>query len=146
MNELDKIDIPSAKSIQKLQDAMLKLPQAQLETKHYFADGMYCRELFRPAGCIIIGKVHKKEHFLIVASGTMRIWTEDGVKTVTGPFVLVSNPGTKRATYAVTDATCVTVHRTEFKELDDIENDLVEFDPSGAYLPGNILKELEHLT
>ena len=143
MNEVALSDKPTTEDILRLQQEVLKYPQATFETKHYFADGMYCRELFRPAGTVIVGKVHKKEHFLIIASGTIRVWTEDGMKTVTAPFIWVSQPGTKRATYAMTDATVVTVHRTPFTDLEEIETDLVEYDPNAAYLPGNILKALE---
>lgn len=53
--------IPALKDkVLTLQAEVLKLPQIQLETKHYFADGMYAREVFRPAGCVIVGRVHKK--------------------------------------------------------------------------------------
>lgn len=136
-------DAPSREQIESLQHEMLKFPQAELETKHYFADGMYCRELFRPATTLIVGKVHKKEHFLIIASGTIRVWTEDGMKTVTAPFVWVSKPGTKRATYAITDATVITVHRCIETDLEKVDKDLVEEDATSAYLPGNILKQLQ---
>jgi len=142
MNEVTAPDRPTREQIERLQSAMLKLPQAALETKHYWADGMYCRELFRPAGTTIVGKVHRKEHFLIVVSGTIRVWTEAGMKTVSAPFVWVSKPGTKRATHALTDATVLTVHRCAETDMEALEKELVEpFD--GPYLPGNTLKALE---
>src|SRR6185369_9560089 len=108
---------PSRESVVRLQREMEKMPQVELPTEHHFADGMYCRSLFRPAGTLIVGKVHRKEHFYIVASGTIKVTTDDGVREITGPAVLVSSPGTKRAVLALTDATCMTVHRTEKKEL-----------------------------
>lgn len=128
--------------IDRLQEAMSRFPQAQLETRHYWADGMYCRELFRPATTLIVGKVHKKEHFLIVAAGTLRIIANGQTTEVTGPAIIVSPPGTQRATYAITDATVITVHKTACTNLNDIDADLVEDDPKSMYLPGNILKAL----
>jgi hypothetical protein len=128
----------------KLQASMRNLPQATgLITKHYWADGMYCRELYRPADTTIVGKVHKKEHLFIVVSGTLLITNGDEpTEEVTGPKVFVCQPGTKRATYAVTDVTAITVHRCEFRDMADIDNDLVEYDPDALFLPGNSLKAL----
>ena len=132
-------------AISALADALSNSTQVPLDTRHFHADGMYCRQLFRPAGTLIIGKVHKKEHFFIIASGTLRITNGDGeAKEITGPTVLVCQPGTQRATYAVTDVTGITVHRCEFKDLTDIDDDLVEPDPRSKYLPGNVLRVLEN--
>jgi hypothetical protein len=130
--------------VSALQTEVLKLPQWQPETHHYFADGMYCRELPRPAGALIVGKVHKREHFYMVMCGTVLITNGDEEPIeVTGPKVIVSHPGTKRAVYAKTDAVCITVHRTDETDLGRIEDELVEPDSESAYLPGNILKRIE---
>lgn len=134
--------------IVELQRALSKLPQVEPVSTHYFADGMYCREVFRTAGTLVVGKVHKKEHFFILVSGEMSVWSANaGVKRVCAPHVWVSQPGTKRVTYAHTDSTAITVHRVSFLNLDDIENELVEDEPSSNYGPGNTLlpKPLEHL-
>ena len=61
--------IPSKELIEKLQAEMIKMPQAELETEHYFSGGMYCRKLTRPAGTLIVGKVHKKDHFFMCDKG-----------------------------------------------------------------------------
>lgn len=129
--------------VQRLQAEMAKLPQVELETEHYFADGMYCRAVSRPAGCLIVGKVHRKEHFYVICSGTVRVTTDDGVKEITGPKILVSKPGTKRAVLALTDATCLTVHRTELTDLDEIEREMVEPEDGALFDAYNKLKALE---
>lgn len=132
------------RAIERLQAAMGAFPQAELLTQHYWADGMYARELFRCATTLIVGKVHRKEHFYIVASGTVMITDGDaGPVEVHGPKVFVSNPGTKRAVYAVTDAVCITVHRTAETDIATLEAELVEPDTTSHYLPGNILKALK---
>ncbi len=140
---LDWKYIPSKDQIFALQEAMMELPQADLPTDHYFADGMYCRSLFRPAGTLIVGKVHKKEHFYMVMNGTVKVTTDHGVEEITGPRVLVSKPGTKRAVLALTDATCLTVHRTEKTDLDEIERELIEDDPLALFDSSNHLKMKE---
>jgi len=62
-----------------LQAELLKLPQYQPDTKHYFHGGMYCREVFRHAGVLVVGAVHKKEHFYLIVYGTVAITDGDGM-------------------------------------------------------------------
>jgi mannose-6-phosphate isomerase-like protein (cupin superfamily) len=126
-----------------LEAEVKKLPQAALETRHYFADGMYARELYRPAGTLIVGKVHRKEHFYIVTKGRVKVTTEEGVKELASPSVLVSRPGTKRAVYALEDSVCMTVHRTKKKNLDKIERELIEEDKTALFDARNELKPKE---
>jgi len=130
-------------AVMALQAAMLDMPQAVLETSHYFADGMYCRYLPRPAGTLIVGKVHKKEHFYIICCGTVRVTTDDGVRDISGPQVIVSTPGTKRAVLALTDAVCLTVHRTDSTDLDDIEAELIEPDATALFDARNEIKAIK---
>lgn len=126
--------------VQTLQNVISQLPQYEPETKHTFHAGMYCREVWRPAGVIIVGKVHKKEHFYLIVSGTVAITTDEGVKSVTGPTLLCSKPGTKRAVYAETDALCMTFHVVDAKTIEDAEQELVEEDDSSMFTLGNKLK------
>jgi len=142
MNALaEKQAAPTREQIDSLQRTMRDLPQMELPTRHYFADGMYCRELFRPAGCTIVGKVHKREHFYIVLSGEVTV-TGEGLppERIKGPRIIVSAPGTKRAVYAHVDSICITVHRTDEKDLDAIERELIEPDETALFDAHNKLK------
>lgn len=125
-------------SVDVLQREISKLPQYEPETKHYFHGGMYCREVSRDAGVLVVGAVHKKEHFYVIVSGTVAI-TQEGekAKEVTGPCVIKSMPGTKRAVLSLTPAVCMTFHVTDSTSVDEAEAELVESDPSSNYLPGN---------
>lgn len=119
---------------------MRLLPQVELETKHHFADGMYIRELFRPAGTLIVGKVHRKEHFYILLSGEITVITGDVREHFKAPKIIVSPSGTKRAVLAHTDSLCLTVHRTNSKNLDAIERELLEPEPNALFDASNRLK------
>lgn len=130
-------------SVEALQAAMLELPQYEPPTEHVFHGGMYCRQVWRPAGCTIVGRVHKKEHFYLIVSGTVCITTDNGVQTLTGPVLLCSKPGTKRAVHAVTDALCITFHATEAVDVEQAEELLVEPDESSPFTLGNKLKIVE---
>ncbi len=130
-------------AIDALQAAIAAMPQAELTTEHFFAGGMYCRFLPRAAGTLIVGKVHKAEHFYIVCCGTVRVTGGEGpAREITGPAVIVSKPGTKRAVLAVTDATCLTVHRTDKTDLDEIEAELIEPDDTALFDARNAQKVL----
>lgn len=127
--------------VKTLQMELAKLPQYQPETKHYFHGGLYCREVFRHAGVLVVGAVHKKEHMYLIVSGTVSITTDDGVQTVTGPHLFLSKPGTKRAVFAETDALCMTFHAIEEKSIEEVEAELVEIEDNTMYLPGNVVKQ-----
>lgn len=125
--------------VEALQAAMLQLPQYELETGHLFHGGHYIRALWRPAGCLIVGKRHKVPHLYLIVSGTVRV----GEETITGPRLIECEPGTKRAVYAITDALCMTVHKTAATDLEAVEAEIVEPDPTSPYTVGNRLKPKE---
>ena len=129
--------------VEVLQTEISKRPQYEPPTEHIFHGGMYCRQVWRPAGCLIVGKVHKKEHFYMIVSGTVSITTDDGVQTITGPMLLCSKPGTKRAVYAETDALCMTFHRVDSDTVEAAESELVEDDPNSMFMVGNKVKHKE---
>jgi len=137
---------PSLEQINRLQAEMVKMPQIELPTEHYFAGGMYCRKVFRPAGTTIVGKVHKKAHLFLCAKGQILAWSETGMRTLNAGDVVESQPGTKRVTYAVEDSIGVTFHVTDKTDLDDIESELVEpeelalFDATNKLKLSNILE------
>ena len=142
MNDLANI-APSREQIERLQAEMAQMPQYEAPTEHVFHGGMYCRQVWRPAGCLIVGKVHKKEHFYMVVSGTVKVTTDDGLQTITGPMLLCSKPGTKRAVFAETDALCMTFHRVDSNTVEDAESELVEDDPKSMFTIGNKIKHIE---
>jgi len=134
---------PMKDRVASLQAEVSKHPQYEPPTEHVFHGGMYCRQVWRPAGCLIIGKVHKKEHFYMVVSGTIVVTTDDGIQTITGPMLLCSKPGTKRAVYAETDALCMTFHRVDSSTVEEVESELVEHDPNSMFAIGNKIKQQE---
>lgn len=125
--------------IQELKAAMLGLEQFEPPTRHHFHGGMYCREVYRPAGILIVGKVHKREHFYLLVFGTLTVRNGDDLQTITGPCLLESRPGDQRAVFAQTDALCMTFHRTDATTVEEAERELVEDDPDSPFGSGNAL-------
>ena len=141
MNEIIENFVPDIAAIKKLQHEMSQMPQAELQTEHYFSDGMYCRKVHRLAGTLIVGKVHKKPHFFMVAKGQIIAWTENGMKTLNEGDIVCSQPGTKRVTLAITDAIGITIHQTEKTDLDELEAELIEPDETAMLNSDNKLKK-----
>jgi quercetin dioxygenase-like cupin family protein len=133
---------PTREDINNLQTALSTMEQSQeLVTNHYFANGMYCREVHRPRGTLIVGKVHKHEHLFMVTKGQINVWTEEGMIEMKAPYIHVSKPGTKRVTWAAEDSTGVTVHRTNHTDLHDIEAENIEEDLNAKFDMLNAIKQ-----
>jgi hypothetical protein len=140
MFDIENSLVPTIEQIEKLQSEMVKMPQAELETEHYFSGGMYCRKLTRSAGTLIVGKVHKKDHFFLCAKGEIVAWTENGMKKLVAGDIIESKQGTKRVTLALTDAIGITCHKTDKTDLDEIEAELIEPEEMALFDSANKLK------
>lgn len=134
--------VPTLDQIVRMQSEIAKMPQIEVQTDHFFVPGMYCRRAFRPAGTIIVGKVHKAPHFFVCVSGEIVSWSEKGMRHMKPGDVIESMPGTKRVTLALTDAIGMTVHKTDKTDLDEIEEELIEPDETALFDSSNKLKSL----
>lgn len=139
MNEIED-RAPMRERVERMQRELSQLPQYEPKTRHFFHAGMYCREVWRDAGVLIVGRVHKKEHFYLIVSGTVDVTTDEGVQRITGPHLLLSKAGTKRAVYSETPTLCMTFHIAESTTVEDAERELVEDDETVMFGPGNLIK------
>lgn len=113
-------------AVQAVEDVIKQFPQTEIETRHYFAGGVYEREILVPAGTMITGKIHLTEHLAKLVSGVLRIWSEHEQGIFTGPVTFVSQPGAKRVGYAETDVVFSTFHAVgENTDIEEIEKELV---------------------
>jgi hypothetical protein len=108
-----------------LESEMKKYPQVEITPVHYFAKGLYAREIFIPKGTLLTGKIHRTEHLNIISKGEISVVTETGTKRIKAPFTMVSRPGTKRVGFAHEDTVWTTVHATEETDMKKIEADLI---------------------
>jgi len=111
--------------ILEMEAFMRELPQVEMPVKHHFIDGVYMRELFIPAGTLLTGKIHNKENFSILASGTLRITNGTDSMIISAPHVMSDKPGIKRMGYAETDVVFINVIKTDLTDIDEIEKELV---------------------
>lgn len=118
---------PTLPQIQRAQDYLAQFPQVEMEPQHRFADGMYCRNLPIPADTIVVGKIHRHEHFVVLTKGSATINTDKGMETITAPHTWVSKPGAKRILKTITDCEFMTFHLnpTNTTDLDELEADII---------------------
>jgi isocitrate lyase len=123
---------PTREQIERLEAAMLDAEQqgagvVVIATTHHFADGLVARTILIPAGTILSGAAHKSEH-LNIAHGDITVWTEAGMRRLTGYHVLPSQPGAKRVGLAHADTYWTTLHANPTNERDvtKLEDALVE--------------------
>jgi hypothetical protein len=87
------------------------------ELRHFFAPGLYGREIFIPAGQLMVGKVHLRDHLCIVL-GDLSIYSTDGLKRFEGYHHFTTKAGAQRTAYAHTDAWFTTIHANPGDERD----------------------------
>lgn len=130
MNELSIPDLPWKEKLAYLVERFGKEMQVECPLKHHFAPGVYLREIFMPAGAIVIGKIHKTEHFNIIQKGKVSLIGEGETCVLEGPCTFVSKAGIQKVLYIHEDTIWSTVHLTEERDLERLEAQLIEPDSS----------------
>lgn len=96
--------------IERLEEYLFTLPQIEIPTFHFFADGVYLREIHAPAGAIIIGHRHQNECFNIMRAGRVLTITNGEVSEFVPPFMGKSGAITRKASFVIEDMIWTTVH------------------------------------
>lgn len=129
----DVVEIPTglthAQKIAFLVRELGTREQVECPLKHYFAPGVYLREIFMPAGTIVIGKIHKTEHFNLIERGSCFILHPDGShEKLIAPSVFVSKAGVQKVLYILEDMVWRTIHVSAERDLEKLESELIEAD------------------
>lgn len=120
---------PLNRELEKLEAKMLEHPDAihakDLPLEHRFAPGVYMREIFMPAGAVILGHEHKTEHFNIVLSGRARVMMGGETQEIVGPCTFVSKPGVRKLLYILEDMRWQTIHPSKQTDVTKLEKKIV---------------------
>jgi hypothetical protein len=91
--------------VEKLERSMYAMPQAECPVRHYFAPGVYAREITIPKGVTLVGAIHKTENLCILSKGSLALVTDAGTVIVqAGDPPITVKPGAKNAATALEDA------------------------------------------
>lgn len=108
-----------------MEAVLLKVPQADCPVTHRFAPGVYAREIFMPAGTVVVGHEHKTEHFNIISKGRASVRIGDAIEEIIAPCTFVSKPGVRKALFIKEDMVWTTIHVTEETDLQKLEDLLI---------------------
>lgn len=96
-----------------------ELEARDLPLEHYFAEGLYGRRIFCKEGDVIVTKKHKTQHITIALVGSCIVSDEDGNNVeIAAPGVWITEPGTQRSVFCLTDVEWITVHANPDNERD----------------------------
>lgn len=118
---------PFKDHVSELGHAMARMPQVQCELTHRFAPGVYLREIKMPAGTVVIGKVHRTEHFNVLIQGACLIVHDDGRREeLRAPMTFVSKSGVQKVLYILEDMIWQTIHPTDETDMAKLDEMIVE--------------------
>lgn len=110
----------------RLEQELQNVPQVDCPVRHYFAPGMYAREITIPAGVVLIGAIHKTENLVILSKGRLRLVTDSEVTEISAPYTTKCMPGAKNAAVALEDSIWTNFFPTDETDLDKLAELLTE--------------------
>jgi len=109
-----------------MQDLIGDAPAVPMPVRQHFGPHVYIREIFMPAGTLVVGKMHRTEHFNILTQGVVRLINpDDTISEVRAGDVFISKPGVKKVLYIVEDTRWLTVHPTDTVDTKELEAELI---------------------
>lgn len=99
MKELSLMDLPTIQAIGLSADDLTFDPRAQ----HHKGAGLHIRQMHLPAGKTSISHSHAEDHLSILASGSCRMISVEGVSSHTGPTCILIKTGIQYAITAASD-------------------------------------------
>lgn len=111
--------------IERVAGVMLAQPQADCPVAHFFAPGVYIRQVSMKAGTFAIGHRQKMEHVNVMLTGAVALVTEDGVKELRAPLVYVGKPG-RKVGYILEDCVWLNVYATSETDIEKLEATFLE--------------------
>lgn len=121
--------LAGAENLDQLEVAMSdpRFTPAECPIKHRFVPGMYIREIFMPAGSVIISATHKQTHPFVISIGLVRVVSEhEGAVEYAAPFTGITQAGTRRLLYTVTDCIWTTFHPTDKCTVEEVIPEIFE--------------------
>lgn len=114
-------EIATCEAVDRLEEAMLHMPQVECPVIHHFGPGVYVREVTLPADTFAIGHEHRFEHLNIMLKGAVAIVGDDGqLKVLRAPLIYTGKPG-RKVGYIMEDTVWWNVYATEERDIDKLE-------------------------
>lgn len=89
---------------QRIEEFMLSLPQQKIRSQHRFFPGMMCREIFIPAGIVLLGISYKVIHPVFITQGRLLSFTpKEGLQYLRAGDQVTALPENPRIGYIYED-------------------------------------------
>jgi hypothetical protein len=112
-------DLPAGRdAVLRLEAEIAKLPQVEFPLRHFFAKGLYIREISIPAGHVLTGYIHTQECVTTLAKGRVLMTEGEEMKELTAPHTGSYAAGTKKAIFAIEDAVWIDSYANPDDERD----------------------------
>lgn len=114
-------------SLVDLEQVFLDLDQVECPIAHHFAGQTYVREMFMPAGTLVVGKRHRYEGLNILLEGKVSIFVDrdQPVMHLEGPAIIKTEAFRKKLLYSHTDVRFCNLHKVDTQDLAEIEADVI---------------------
>jgi hypothetical protein len=127
--------------VNRLEAAMEQHPQADCPLRHYFAPGLYAREMKVPKGTVIVGAVHKREHLIVLSAGRIRLVTDGEPVEIAAPHTMTCMPEQKNAFIALEDSVWTNFFATDETDTDKLV-ELLTYSKADELIGGEKNKQL----
>ena len=131
MNEVSLDSLATREAIQKLEAFMLTkdcTTNFDQYLTHYYAHGVYVREMRIPVDTIITGKMHKYDEINVLTKGIILVKAEGFSESVVyeAPYTFITAPG-KKVLYILEDAIFLNIHPnpSNTTDLSVLETELI---------------------
>jgi hypothetical protein len=132
-NQLTAQKVFSCEVVNKIENSMLQMPQAEASVIHRFGPNLYIRELFMPAGTFAIGHHQNFEHLNVFLKGKVKMFNEDGTTTILkAPMMFVGKPGRKMG-YVLEDMVWQNIYSTPETDVEKLEAHFITKSDSWKY-------------
>lgn len=115
---LTKARVNLREQIERFGKTILHDEPVEAPIRHYFAAGLFAREISIRAGCQIVGAVHKQDSLIVLSKGRLIMATEDGPKEIAAPHTHLCKAGTQNAVYVLEDCVWTNFHPNPDNETD----------------------------
>jgi hypothetical protein len=120
MSELATISQALLQNVDRVEERMLEHEQVPCPVRHHFGPGVYIREVFFPAGTIVMGHEHRSEQLNIFLKGKVEIVRDGGTEVLTAPMIFTAPKG-RKIVKVLEDVVWLNVHATEERDVDKLE-------------------------
>lgn len=97
-----------------------------LGTVHYFADGLYSKEIHLPKGYIAGQHAHTYTHLSILAKGEVIVRTDTDAVRYTAPACIEIKAGTNHSIESLEDTVWYCIHATDETDVNKVDAVLVQ--------------------